>query len=105
MCICVSCVLFTGYFVLKELGFKVEAYVASEICEDSLAVATINHDGKIHHVGDARFITHEHVCSVFVYSHCHTQLEMFMLILLPIMPSETFLFIIYLKIKFCFYNH
>lgn len=72
--------------MLKELGFKVEAYVASEICEDSLAVATINHDGKIHHVGDARFITHEHVCSVFVYSHCHTQLEMFMLILLPIMP-------------------
>uniref|UniRef100_A0AAQ4S0E1 DNA (cytosine-5-)-methyltransferase n=1 Tax=Gasterosteus aculeatus aculeatus TaxID=481459 RepID=A0AAQ4S0E1_GASAC len=51
----------TGYFVLKELGFKVEAYVASEICEDSLAVATINHDGKIHHVGDARFITHEHI--------------------------------------------
>ncbi|XP_037336636.2 uncharacterized protein LOC119223424 isoform X2 [Pungitius pungitius] len=51
----------TGYLVLKELGFKVEAYVASEICEDSLAVATINHDGKINHVGDARFITHEHI--------------------------------------------
>ncbi|KAM8864144.1 uncharacterized protein AB9W97_018615 isoform 1-T3 [Spinachia spinachia] len=51
----------TGYLVLKELGFKVETYVASEICEDSLAVATINHDGKINHIGDARFITHKHI--------------------------------------------
>ncbi|XP_071329252.1 uncharacterized protein [Trachinotus anak] len=47
----------TGYLVLKDLGFKVEKYVASEVCEDSLAVATINHDGKIVHVGDARLIT------------------------------------------------
>ncbi|MEQ2298178.1 hypothetical protein AMECASPLE_002504 [Ameca splendens] len=49
----------TGYLVLKDLGFKVEKYVASEVCEDSVAVATINHDGKIIHVGDVRFITEE----------------------------------------------
>ncbi|XP_034551005.1 uncharacterized protein LOC117821083 isoform X2 [Notolabrus celidotus] len=47
----------TGYVVLKDLGFKVETYVASEVCEDSLAVAAINHEGNIIHVGDARFIT------------------------------------------------
>ncbi|XP_074498757.1 uncharacterized protein LOC141772022 isoform X2 [Sebastes fasciatus] len=51
----------TGYLVLKDLGFKVEKYVASEVCEDSLAVAAINHDGKIIHVGDARLITQEHI--------------------------------------------
>lgn len=49
--------------MLKDLGFKVEKYVASEVCEDSIAVAAVNHDGKIVHVGDARFITQEHVCS------------------------------------------
>uniref|UniRef100_A0A8C6SSS1 DNA (cytosine-5-)-methyltransferase n=1 Tax=Neogobius melanostomus TaxID=47308 RepID=A0A8C6SSS1_9GOBI len=51
----------TGYLVLKDLGFKVETYVASEVCEDSIAVAHINHDGKIIHVGDARLITQEHL--------------------------------------------
>ncbi|CAJ1084356.1 uncharacterized protein LOC117821083 isoform X3 [Xyrichtys novacula] len=51
----------TGYLVLKDLGFKVETYVASEVCEDSLAVAAVNHDGKIMHVGDARFITEQHL--------------------------------------------
>ncbi|KAK7883860.1 hypothetical protein WMY93_026983 [Mugilogobius chulae] len=47
--------------VLKDLGFKVEKYVASEVCDDSIAVATVNHDGKIIHVGDARFITEDHL--------------------------------------------
>ncbi|KAM4563623.1 DNA (cytosine-5)-methyltransferase 3B-like, partial [Odontesthes bonariensis] len=47
----------TGYLVLKDLGFKVENYVASEVCEDSISVGTVNHDGKIIHVGDVRFIT------------------------------------------------
>uniref|UniRef100_A0A8C3G0D2 DNA (cytosine-5-)-methyltransferase n=1 Tax=Cyclopterus lumpus TaxID=8103 RepID=A0A8C3G0D2_CYCLU len=42
----------TGYLVLKDLGIKVETYVASEVCEDSLAVAVVNHDGKINHIGD-----------------------------------------------------
>nr|XP_029138650.1 LOW QUALITY PROTEIN: uncharacterized protein LOC110004536 [Labrus bergylta] len=51
----------TGYFVLQELGFQVEKYVASEICEDSLAVAEVNHDRKIVQVGDARFISEKHL--------------------------------------------
>ncbi|XP_075993278.1 DNA (cytosine-5)-methyltransferase 3B-like [Genypterus blacodes] len=51
----------TGYLVLKDLGFKVEKYVASEVCEDSVAVATINHDRKIVHVDDVRQITKEHI--------------------------------------------
>lgn len=55
----------SGYLVLKELGFKVEKYVASEVCEDSVAVASINHDGKIIHVGDVRFISQELVCSMY----------------------------------------
>ncbi|XP_019746219.1 DNA (cytosine-5)-methyltransferase 3B-like [Hippocampus comes] len=46
----------TGYQVLKDLGFKIHTYVASEICEDSIAVGLINHDGKIVHVGDTRCI-------------------------------------------------
>lgn len=66
-------VRFSGYLVLKDLGFKVEKYIASEVCEDSIAVATVNHDGKIIHVGDARFITQEQVCllyfSIDVLSH------------------------------------
>ncbi|KAM7405335.1 hypothetical protein PAMP_012604 [Pampus punctatissimus] len=51
----------TGYLVLKDLGLKVEKYVASEVCEDSIAVATVNHEGKVIHVGDVRFITQEHL--------------------------------------------
>ncbi|XP_078112108.1 uncharacterized protein LOC144521415 [Sander vitreus] len=51
----------TGYLVLKDLGFKVEKYVASEVCEDSISVATVGHDGKIIHIGDVRFITEEHM--------------------------------------------
>ncbi|XP_070766006.1 uncharacterized protein [Enoplosus armatus] len=51
----------TGHLVLKDLGFKVEKYVASEVCDDSIAVAAVNHDGKVIHVGDARFITQEHL--------------------------------------------
>lgn len=49
----------TGYVALKDLGFKVEKYVASEVCEDSIAVGTINHEGRIIHVGDVRVITAE----------------------------------------------
>lgn len=47
--------------MLKDLGFKVETYIASEVCEDSIAVAAVNHEGRITQVGDVRFITQEHV--------------------------------------------
>ncbi|KAM9342374.1 uncharacterized protein KZ484_015079 [Pholidichthys leucotaenia] len=49
----------TGFFVLSQLGFKIEKYVASEISEDAIAVATIKHKGKITHIGDVRNITPE----------------------------------------------
>uniref|UniRef100_A0A3Q0RMF2 DNA (cytosine-5-)-methyltransferase n=1 Tax=Amphilophus citrinellus TaxID=61819 RepID=A0A3Q0RMF2_AMPCI len=49
----------TGFYVLKDLGIKIEKYIASEVCEDSVAVSTVNHDGKIIHIGDVRHITPE----------------------------------------------
>lgn len=51
--------------MLKDLGFKVETYIASEVCEDSIAVTAVNHEGKIAQVGDVRFITQEHVRQPF----------------------------------------
>ncbi|KAL4630650.1 hypothetical protein GN956_G16307 [Arapaima gigas] len=51
----------TGYLVLKDLGFKVGRYIASEICEDSIAVGMIKHEGKIEHVYDVRSITKKHI--------------------------------------------
>ncbi|XP_033484566.2 uncharacterized protein LOC117258142 isoform X2 [Epinephelus lanceolatus] len=51
----------TGYLVLKDLGFKIERYIASEICEDSIAVGMIKHAGKIEYVNDVRSITRKHV--------------------------------------------
>ncbi|MGH0129017.1 UNVERIFIED_CONTAM: hypothetical protein FKN15_075400 [Acipenser sinensis] len=51
----------TGYLVLKDLGFKVDRYIASEICEDSIAVGLIKHEGKIEHVDDVRSITKKHI--------------------------------------------
>ncbi|XP_047435924.1 uncharacterized protein LOC125005034 isoform X2 [Mugil cephalus] len=51
----------TGYLVLKDLGFKVEKYVASEVCEDSLAVVMVNHETKIIQVGDVRSITDKQI--------------------------------------------
>ncbi|XP_074067983.1 DNA (cytosine-5)-methyltransferase 3B isoform X3 [Macrotis lagotis] len=47
----------TGYLVLKELGIKVDKYIASEICEDSIAVGTVKHEGNIKYVHDVRNIT------------------------------------------------
>ncbi|XP_027723690.1 DNA (cytosine-5)-methyltransferase 3B [Vombatus ursinus] len=47
----------TGYLVLKDLGIKVDKYIASEICEDSIAVGTVKHGGIIKYVHDVRNIT------------------------------------------------
>lgn len=55
--------LLTGYLVLRDLGFKIERYIASEICEDSIAVGMIKHEGKIEYVNDVRTITRKHVSS------------------------------------------
>ncbi|XP_061075037.1 uncharacterized protein LOC133109631 [Conger conger] len=51
----------TGYLVLRDLGFKVDRYIASEICEDSIAVGMIKHEGRIEHVNDVRSITRKHI--------------------------------------------
>lgn len=51
----------SGYLVLRDLGFKVEKYVASEIDEESITVSMVNHDGKITQVDDVKNITKEHV--------------------------------------------
>lgn len=52
---------FLGYLVLKDLGFKLDRYIASEICEDSIAVGMIKHEGVIEYVKDVRTITRKHV--------------------------------------------
>ncbi|XP_052396567.1 uncharacterized protein LOC127944572 isoform X2 [Carassius gibelio] len=51
----------TGYLVLRDLGFKVEKYVASEVDEESITVSMVNHDGKITHVDDVKNITKKHI--------------------------------------------
>ncbi|XP_038165294.1 DNA (cytosine-5-)-methyltransferase 3 beta, duplicate a [Cyprinodon tularosa] len=51
----------TGYLVLRDLGFKIERYIASEICDDSIAVGMIKHEGKIEYVNDVRTITRKHL--------------------------------------------
>uniref|UniRef100_A0A8I5ZZV1 DNA (cytosine-5-)-methyltransferase n=1 Tax=Rattus norvegicus TaxID=10116 RepID=A0A8I5ZZV1_RAT len=51
----------TGYLVLKDLGIKVEKYVASEVCADSIAVGTIKHEGQIKYVDDIQNIAKEHI--------------------------------------------
>ncbi|KAA8591366.1 hypothetical protein FQN60_002309 [Etheostoma spectabile] len=51
----------TGYLVLRDLGFKIERYIASEICEDSIAVGMIKHEGQIEYVNDVRTITRKHL--------------------------------------------
>ncbi|KAG2461829.1 DNM3A methyltransferase, partial [Polypterus senegalus] len=42
----------TGYLVLKDLGIKVDHYIASEVCEDSIAVGAVRHEGRITYVHD-----------------------------------------------------
>lgn len=70
------CVISTGYLVLKDLGLKVERYIASEICDDSIAVGMIKHEGKIEYVNDVRSITRKHVSTGwfdFIFSNRHAE--------------------------------
>lgn len=50
-----------GLLVLKELGIEVDRYVASEVCEDSITVGIVRHQGRIMYVGDVRNVTRKHV--------------------------------------------
>lgn len=47
--------------MLRELGIRVERYVASEVCEDSITVGLVRHQGRIMYVGDVRNVTRKHV--------------------------------------------
>lgn len=51
----------SGCLALRELGFKVEKYVASEVDEESVVISMVNHDGTITHVDDVKKITEAHV--------------------------------------------
>ncbi|KAM9445622.1 DNA (cytosine-5)-methyltransferase 3B isoform 1-T1 [Clarias gariepinus] len=51
----------TGYLVLKDLGFKIDAYIASEVCEDSISVGVVRHEGRIQYVNDVRNITRKNI--------------------------------------------
>ena len=53
--------LCTGLLVLRELGIQVDRYVASEVCEDSITVGLVRHQGRIMYVGDIRNVTRRHV--------------------------------------------
>ncbi|XP_062296593.1 DNA (cytosine-5)-methyltransferase 3A-like isoform X6 [Scomber scombrus] len=51
----------TGLLVLKELGIHVDRYIASEVCEDSITVGIVRHQGRIMYVGDVRNVTRKHI--------------------------------------------
>ncbi|XP_038128279.1 DNA (cytosine-5)-methyltransferase 3A-like isoform X11 [Cyprinodon tularosa] len=51
----------TGLLVLKDLGIQVDKYVASEVCEDSITVGMVRHEGRIMYVGDVRNVTRKHI--------------------------------------------
>ncbi|XP_054470376.1 DNA (cytosine-5)-methyltransferase 3A-like isoform X4 [Anoplopoma fimbria] len=51
----------TGLLVLKDLGIHVDRYVASEVCEDSITVGIVRHQGRIMYVGDVRNVTRRHI--------------------------------------------
>ncbi|TNN43623.1 DNA (cytosine-5)-methyltransferase 3A [Liparis tanakae] len=50
----------TGLLVLRDLGMQVGKYVASEVCEDSITVGMVRHQGRIMYVGDVRSVTRKH---------------------------------------------
>ncbi|KAM4771276.1 DNA (cytosine-5)-methyltransferase 3A-like [Rhinophrynus dorsalis] len=51
----------TGLLVLKNLRIQVERYIASEVCEEAIAVGSVHHQGQITYVGDVRYITRKHI--------------------------------------------
>lgn len=61
-------VIMPGLLVLKELGIQVQRYVASEVCEDSITVGIVRHQGRIMYVGDVRNVTHKNVSIVLHFS-------------------------------------
>lgn len=68
---------------MRDLGFKVEKYVASEVDEESVTISMVNHDGKLTHVNDVKKITKKHVrlqnhplnIKIFVHMHFNSTSE------------------------------
>ncbi|KFP00182.1 DNA (cytosine-5)-methyltransferase 3A, partial [Calypte anna] len=58
---CVATTTAAGLLVLKDLGIQVDRYIASEVCEDSITVGMVRHQGKIMYVGDVRNVTQKHI--------------------------------------------
>lgn len=58
--------------MLKDLGIQVDKYVASEVCEDSITVGIVRHQGRIMYVGDVRNVTRRHVGGVSSCLHLHS---------------------------------
>lgn len=52
--------------MLRELGIEVDRYVASEVCEDSITVGIVRHQGRIMYVGDVRSVTRKHVSLIWL---------------------------------------
>ncbi|KAM7327073.1 hypothetical protein ACRRTK_013440 [Alexandromys fortis] len=69
----------TGYLVLKDLGIKVEKYVASEVCAESIAVGTVKHEGQIKYVNDVRKITKKNVRVTFFLEFISSSLSFYTL--------------------------
>lgn len=64
-------VCLSGLLVLKDLGIQVEKYVASEVCEDSITVGMVRHEGRIMYVGDVRTVTRKHVREIIIAPQNH----------------------------------
>lgn len=47
--------------VLKDLGFDVECYYASEVSEEAITVAAVRLKGQIQQIGDVQKITPKEV--------------------------------------------
>ncbi|GIX96743.1 hypothetical protein CDAR_591681 [Caerostris darwini] len=54
----------TGKQVLNNLGIEVEVYFASEIDEDAMNIAKMNHGNSIKYVGDVTLLTEEKIKSM-----------------------------------------
>lgn len=51
----------SGLQALKELGIEIELYCASEIDENAVQVAKVQHGRKIHHIGDIQKISRDQI--------------------------------------------
>ncbi|KAB0353348.1 hypothetical protein E2I00_011684, partial [Balaenoptera physalus] len=51
----------TGLLVLKDLGIQVDRCIASEVCEDSITVGMVQHQGKIMYIRNVHSVTQKHI--------------------------------------------